>query len=129
MKRWILIFLLIASPVYAQPFMGGFHNFGSDQANGTFTATDNFGGKGPLGASDVTVQQALETLDSNGGTLILAYETSDDFCFTYTPTTLSLFMSSNQVHDWTIVTADEFLLLESGDFLLLEDGVSKLVLE
>jgi len=36
---------------------------------------------------------------------------AEEHCFVYTPTTLSLWMLGNQVHDWIIVQADQFLLL------------------
>jgi len=83
-EAWLifLVFLIFVSVAYGQQFGGGFHDF-DNFADLTFTDTDRFSGPSILGASDVTVQLALQTIDASGGTLITACQTSDDFCFTF----------------------------------------------
>jgi len=69
MKKWIFLFLLIATPVYAQSFTGGFIDFGSTHASSIFTATDLFTG-GVLTASDITVQLALMSLSASSASVL-----------------------------------------------------------
>jgi len=62
----IILILLLTVNAYAQPYTGDYINFGSSHANGIFTDTRYFG-KYLLGASDITVQLALQTLDQSTG--------------------------------------------------------------
>ncbi len=129
-KLWILIFLLITSISYAQNFQGGFQDFGSSFSNSVFNDTELFSGPGILGASDITVQDAFQTLDTSGATLITACQISDDFCYKFSSGILTLYMSSVAHQQWPVsIAVGDFVLLESGDKLLLEDGSSFLLLE
>ena len=130
MNRWLVLIIsfFLCTTAWAD-FNSPFKDFAPNRANQIFT--DTSGLNSPLSASDTTVQQALETLSlySSKVTAIIGCETSDPYCYRYSPTTLTLWMSSTQVHDWTITGAIEYLLLETGDFILLEDGTSKILLE
>ena len=129
-KLIIFVIIFFVCAIAYADFNSPFTDFGPNSADQIFTDTGRWPTGGILGASDTTVQNSLQTLsNASNPTSIVQCTTDQDYCFQYSPTTLSLWMSGNQVHDWTIVEAAEFLLLESGDFLLLEDGISKLQLE
>lgn len=126
-----VFFLLLATSVYAD-FNSPFSDFGSNTANTIFTDTGSFNDSGILGASDTTVQRALQSLSENASdvTAIEQCDRTDNYCYEYSPTTLTLWMSNNQVHDWTVTLADAFLLLDDGiSYILLDDGVSKIIIK
>lgn len=82
---------------------------------------------GILGASDTTVQQALEKLSIYASTVtaILQCDTSDDFCFVYDSNVLALWVNGSKMSQWPDVAVEYTLLLDdgvSGYKLLLDDG-------
>lgn len=58
----ILCFFLLSSPDSSANFVASFQDFAPDRANQIFTDVTGF--PDPLSASDVTIQQALETLNA-----------------------------------------------------------------
>ena len=130
-KYIILFFLLIVSNVYAQNFTGGFVDFGPNYSTQIYNDINGFNGSGVLGASDVTVQDALQTLENMKQSDIPCL-TTDDWCFEYdTPNRqLVLYVNSVIQAKWPqTASAGDFLLLESGDKILLENGTDAIFLE
>ena len=128
----IIIFFISCASLSAQPAM--FTDFGPNFSNQLFNDTSKF--VGILGASDTTVQQALEDLSLFASTVnaILQCETSDDFCFVYNSTDQQLVLYVNgaiqvKYPQTAAVAGTDVLLLESGDKLLLENGVDSILLE
>jgi len=95
-RKWfyLIIFLLISNFVYAQN--PTFVDFGSNQANGIFTEPDFFSGDGPLGASDLTIQSAFQTLDASGVKILTACKKTDNFCFVFEDNILQLFVGGTK---------------------------------
>ena len=59
---FFIFFILVSISVYAQPFTGGFVDYTSNFSHGIYNDTRYF--QDPLGASDITVQLALQSLAS-----------------------------------------------------------------
>lgn len=131
-RLWIVfLIILITTDSYAH-FMGNFMDFSPNHANQIYTDTTLFSEpNGVLGASDFTVQRALQTLNASGSTVtsILNCQTSDDFCFEFASQVLILWVRGSQQAQWPIEFIANRVLLESGDLILLEDGTSKILLE
>lgn len=87
----ILIFLLITSLAYAD-----FQDFGTDNAYGTRTDVTNFHGDTVFSASDETVQQALQTLDTSGVTVLLNCKITDNFCWRFEDNILNLYVNGKK---------------------------------
>lgn len=119
--KWIIIFLLLVGTAQAQDFSGGFFDFGSNFSSGTYNDTDFFSGPSILGASDFTVQRAFQTLDASGVTLITACQITDEFCFKFVKSILTLYVGGTAQQQWPI-SVSTIVLLEDGTNLLLEDG-------
>ncbi len=109
MKLWIVIFLLFVGIANAQDFMGGFHDFGSNFSDSTYNDTDFFGGPSILGASDISVQLAFQTLDASGVTLITACQINDDFCFQFANSILTLYVGGSAQQQWPISVRNSVL--------------------
>lgn len=144
MKKYILtiIMLLVSSICYAQAFTGDYNDFGSNFANGIYTDTNYFSGD-PLGASDVSVQLALQSIDAYlqttnlvsvlcaEGKINCIYDTvtdcpNTDRCFVYEDELLKVYVDNTLQSQWPIVAEEYHLLLDDGvgGFkLLLDDGV------
>ena len=129
-----IFFLSLTSYVYAQQFGFGFNDFPSNHANGIFTDTSKFT-DGVLGASDYTVQRALQTL--NASTVSVCFNATDiasrDFCFSYSTSTqqLSLYVNGSEQAIWpsTAVAVTDVILMESDDAILMENGTDRILLE
>ena len=89
----VILILLISYPCLAQHGGTPFVDFEGDFSSDKYNNTDAFNGPGVLGASDITIQDAFQTLDSSGVTVITACETSDDFCFKVEAGQLVLYVS------------------------------------
>lgn len=129
MKKCIFIIILIffVSLAYARDF----GDVSSNKAKHIKTDTSLF--QGNLGASDTTVQNALQTLSAMTQSDV-SCETTDDWCFTYDSTNeqLSLYVNNVEQAIWpqtAAVSGIDILLLESGDGLLLENDVDSILLE
>ena len=139
-KRTLLFFLIIlgiCSISRAQNFTGGFMDFGCNQADCINTDTSKFSGNGPLSASDITVQLALQTLAASTVSVCMsATEAGNkDFCFVYSQVDeqLSLYVKGTQQAIWPSVSAavpvTDVILMETGDKILMENGTDNILLE
>jgi hypothetical protein len=149
-KRILFFFILltlIVNPANSQELgFGGFNDFGNNFANGIYTDVTKFTPGEPLGASDITVQIALQTINAflqtdnliavlcAEGKINCIYDTlgdcpTTDRCFVYEDNVVKVYVNNVLQVQMPSVAVFDNLLLENGDFLLLEDGVSKLRLE
>lgn len=146
MKKLILIifFLIIVSPVLAQNSGGPFIDFGSNFANSIFDDVNFFSGTGPLGASDVTVQLSLQTLNNflsltnlsnflcNSGQINCIYDTvgdcpDSDRCLVFEDEVFKLYVKGTLESQWpTQGVFNNILLVDGVSNFLLVDGTSKL---
>lgn len=149
MKKFLILFLLICSPVLAQDAFGTFTDFGSNFADGIYTDVRFFAGEtSVLGASDITVQLSLQTLNAflatdnlvsvlcGEGKINCIYDTLGDCpdnnrCFVYNQNDeqLIVYVNNTVQMKWPqLPAAVNYLLLETGDKLLLEDSATDAIL-
>lgn len=134
MNKWLVLIIsfFLCTTAFAN-FNAPFKDFAPNRADQIFTDTSEFNNpdQGILGASDTTVQQALDTLNRGASTVsaILQCETSDDFCFRYTSSQLILYVNGTIQVRWPSIVIVEKLLLGDGlSNLLLDDGTSVLLI-
>ena len=149
-KKIIFFFIflaLIVNAAHSQEIgFGGFNDFSSNFANGIYTDVTKFTPGEPLGASDITVQLALQTINAflqtdnlvdvvcSSEKVNCIYDSlsdcpTNDRCFVYEDSVVKIYVNNVLQTQFPSVAVFDKLLLENGDFLLLEDGISKLLLE